>query len=199
MGQCRCAGPAHVRSSWCWRVLPSHPYPPSMGRLIFRKRHDSEGEPENAPEDPVVRQYRYLLRTAPADALAAAHAEAIPLLSEAHHESLLETIRATLLVGDHLTSTDDAKIAHPVINAEQRSPGQLLTALPAKALQALAASVLGSEASFGLLSGYAQWNGAEPEHLDDSAYEGDGFDANAGKGKTKRLGADGGGALGMLP
>lgn len=170
-----------------------------MSGLTFGKRNSPQGAPASTSEDPVVRQYRYLLRTAPADALEAAHAEAIPLLSEAHQESLLGTLRRSLLVGDHLTSSDHVKIAHLVTNGERRSPGQLLSALPAEVLQDLAASVLRSEASFGLLGGYAQWDGAEPELHDLSAYEGDGFDPKAGKGKTKRLDADGGAAFGVLP
>lgn len=79
---------------------------------------------------PVVRQYRYLLRTAPADALEAAHTEAIPLLSVAHQESLLTTLRSSLLVGDHLNPGDHRKIAHLVTQGERRSPSVLLAALP---------------------------------------------------------------------
>lgn len=169
-----------------------------MGRFTFGK-HEPHGEPANAAEDPVVRQYRYLLRTAPADALEAAHAEAIPRLSGAQQESLLVTLQSSLLVGDRLTVGEHVKIAHLVTVGERRSPGRLLTALRTDVLQDLAASVLGAEASFGLLGGYAQWDGAEPQASDGSAYEGDGFDPHAGDGKAKRLGADGGAAFGILP
>lgn len=150
-----------------------------MSRFTFG-RHKPQGEPADVPEDPVVRQYRYLLRTAPADALEAAHTEAIPRLSEAHRASLLATLRTSLLVGDHLTTSDHAKIAHLMTAGERRSAGALLTGLPPEVLQDLAATVLDSEASFGLLSGYASWDGAEPQPPDDSDWADGGYDPKAG-------------------
>jgi hypothetical protein len=146
-----------------------------MSRFRFGKRRDPQVDPADAPEDPLVRQYRYLLRTAPVDALESAHAEAIPLLSEAHRESLLETVRSSLLVGDRLTTSAHAKIAHLVTDGERRAPGQLLRALSADVLQNLAVRVLESESSFGLLSGYAGWDGAEPQPSDDSEWADGGF------------------------
>src|SRR5690349_15703187 len=110
-----------------------------MSRFTVGRRHDPHSVQADTDEDPLVRQYRYLLRTAPADALEAAHAEAISLLSEPRQQSLLETLRKSLLVGDHLSAGDHAQIAHLVTNGERRSPGQLLTALPSEVRQDLAA------------------------------------------------------------
>ena len=163
-----------------WRVLAELAYPQTMSRFTFG-RHEPQGEPADVPEDPVVRQYRYLLRTAAADALEAAHTEAIPRLSEAHQASLLATLRTSLLVGGHLTTSDHAKIAHLVTAGERRSPGALLRDLPPEVLQDLAATVLDSEASFGLLSGYAAWDGAEPQPPDDSEWADGGFDPKVGR------------------
>ncbi|GAB3083632.1 hypothetical protein [Pedococcus soli] len=168
-----------------------------MSRFKFGK-HDQRGESGGGKEDPVVRQYRYLLRTAPADALEAAHTEAIPLLSTAQQQTLLRSLQDSLLVGGRLGAGDHAKIAHLVTGGERTSPGRLLAALPADVLQRLATSVLAAEASFGLLGGYAHWDGAEPASAD-AAHEGHGFDPDAGDAKTKRLGADGGAAFGILP
>jgi hypothetical protein len=129
-----------------------------------------------------VRQYRYLLRTASADALDAAHTEAIPQLSEARRESLLQTLRSSLLVGDHLTTGDHAKIAHLVTVGGRRFPGQLPTALPPEVLQDLAARVLESEASFGLLGDTSTgMDGAEPQPPDDSPWASHGFDPHVGQ------------------
>jgi hypothetical protein len=153
-----------------------------MSRFSVGKRpQDPHDRAADAPEDPVERQYRYLLRTAPADALEAAHTEALPLLSEPQQESLLDTLRSSLLVGGHLTTNDHAKIAHLVTVAERRSPGQLLTALRPDVRQDLAAGVLESEWSFGLLSEYASWDGAEPPAPDASAWADGGFDSNKGR------------------
>jgi hypothetical protein len=127
------------------------------------------------PEDSVVRQYRYLLRTAPIDALEAAHAQALPLLSEPDRQTLLETIRNTLLVGDHLTPSHTSRLAHLITLGERRAPRALFSALPAHLLRDLATNVLDSEASFGLLSDYPDWDGADPETPDDSAWRDGGF------------------------
>jgi hypothetical protein len=156
-----------------------------MSRFTLGKRRDPHAKAADAPEDPVVRQYRYLLRTAPVDALESAHVEAIAQLSEAHREYLLETVRGSLLVGDHLTTSAHAKIAHLVTDGERRAPGQLLRALPAEVLQTLAAGVLESESSFGLLGGYAGWDGAEPQPSDDSEWADGGFNPKVSQRKPR--------------
>lgn len=153
-----------------------------MSRFGFRGQPEPPGE-ASGEEDPLVRQYRYLLRTAPADALEAAHGEAIPALSQANQESLLEAVQGSLLVGGHLTTRDHAKIAHLVTAGERRAPGQLLAALRADVLQSLAAAVLDSEPSFGLLGGYASWDGAEPQTPDHPDWADGGFDPQVGTGK----------------
>jgi hypothetical protein len=103
------------------------------------------------------------------------------MLSQAHQEALLDSIRSSLLVGDHVTTGDYAKIAHLVTNGERRTPGQLLSALPPQVLQDLAAAVLESESSFGLLGGYRFWDGAEPQPPDDSTWADGGFDPHVGQ------------------
>ncbi len=169
-----------------------------MSRFTFGKQQYPYVDPADATEDPLVRQYRFLLRTAPVDALESAHTEAISLLSQSHQESLLETVRSSLLVGDHLTTSAHAKIAHLVTDGERRAPGQLLTALPREVLQDLAARVLESESSFGLLGGYAGWDGAEPPPADDSEWADGGFDPKVSQRRprddprTGQAGAHGG-------
>jgi hypothetical protein len=157
----------------------------SMCRHTASRRQSREG-PE-VTEDPAVRQYRYLLRTAPVDALEAAHREAIPLLTQSDQAALLATLRSSLLVGDHLTTGDHARLAHLVVVGERRVPGQVLKALPSVMLLDLAAKVLDSEASFGLLSGYAGWDGHDPAPTDDSAWADGGF-APKGSPQTPRVG-----------
>lgn len=103
------------------------------------------------------------------------HTEAIPLLSEAQQQTLLATLKISLLVGDHLTASESTKMAHLVTVGERTSPGQLLGALPLEVLQGLAVKVLESESSFGLLDGYAGWDGAEPRPPDDAAWADGGF------------------------
>jgi hypothetical protein len=147
-----------------------------MTRFTFPRGHRDDPGSAAQEEDLVVRQYRYLLRTAPPDALEAAHSEAIAAMAEEHRQQLLDTVRATFLVGDHVSVTEGDKIAHLVVIGERRMPSALLAALPPAVFRDLAARVLDSEASFGLLGGYAAWDGNDPEPEDDSVWAGDGFD-----------------------
>jgi hypothetical protein len=111
----------------------------------------------------VVRQYRFLLRTAPLDALEAAHAEALPLLEAPVRASVLKAAQDHLVAGLRLGPDDTARLAHLVALGERRVPGAFIGACDARALQELAQAVIDTEAVWGLFGGYAGWDGAEPE------------------------------------
>ena len=166
----------------------------------FRKHDETPTGPSD--EDPLVRQCRYLLRTAPLDALEAAHVEALDAMDAAHRAHLLTTLRATLLVGGHVRPSHTRRLAHLVTSEEHRAPGTLLEALDAATLYELADKVLQAEACFGLLGGYSAWNGEEPEALDDSLWAAGGFSPKSGvrdlrvdpgRDQTFRFGGGGGG------
>jgi hypothetical protein len=159
-----------------------------MSRFTRKKNGSQRQSAAQAPEDPVVRQYRYLLRTAPADALEAAHAEALPTLPEVHQDRLLATLRDVFLVGDHVSTQDVPKLAHLLTAGERRSPGQLLPALPGEVQQSIAAAVLQAEASFGLLGGYQAWDGQDPQPESEGAWADAGFDPDSGRWNTNRRG-----------
>lgn len=132
-------------------------------------------------EDQAVRQYRFLLRTAPTDALEAAHAEALPRLSAQERADLLGTVQETLMAGQRLTSDDHAALGHLMTLGERRTPGVLLSAYPAAALQCLAEELLTTDAVFGLLAGYAEWDGVDPEPEDHSRWADAGFNPDSGR------------------
>ncbi len=124
-------------------------------------------------EDVVVRQYRYLLRTAPLDALEAAHREALSKVDPGDRAVVLRTVQTQLVTGAHLGVEDVEPLARLVCLGERRDPGALTEAMPPAPLKVLAQAVIDSEAAFGLFGGYAAWDGRNPprpqEH-DDSAY-----------------------------
>ena len=119
------------------------------------------------PEDVVVRQYRYLLRTAPADAMEHAHAEAIEPLDENCRAALLRAVQSGLVAGLRLSPQDVHQLAHLITLGERRRPGAFLGACEPRSLRALADGVVLAEASFGLFGGDAGWDGAEPVVPDD--------------------------------
>jgi hypothetical protein len=125
------------------------------------------------PEDQAVRQYRYLLRTAPRDALEAAHVDALTAIGPQHRGTVLRTVQAELVAGAHLQPDDIKPLAHLVTLGERRSPGVLTSSIPEQALSQLAQAVIDSEPAFGLFGGYASWDGLDPaaqEEHDDSEY-----------------------------
>jgi hypothetical protein len=142
-----------------------------MGLKPVRRTHSAPAQ--DAPEDQTVRQYRYLLRTAPIDALEHAHVEALEAIGPQAREIVLGTVQAQLLTGAHLKPDEVSTLAHLVTVGERRHPGALTTALPAATLHALAREAIHSEPAFGLFGGYAAWDGVDPqpppEH-DDSEY-----------------------------
>jgi hypothetical protein len=124
-------------------------------------------------EDVVVRQYRFLLRTAPADALEAAHVEALDAMGENGRAAVLRGCQTGLVAGLRLTADHVRSLAHLITLGERRAPGAFLAACEPHALRDLADRVLAAEASFALFGGYAFWDGTEPildPGVDDSAF-----------------------------
>lgn len=117
-------------------------------------------------EDQSVRQYRYLLRTASLDALQAAHHEALDHLDERQRALVLAAVRDGLVAGQRLAPGDTGAIARLVSIGERRDPRAFLDACDPAALHALADAVNLAEAAFGLFSGYAAWDGADPQPRD---------------------------------
>lgn len=136
-------------------------------------RRPKQAPSHDRPEDQAVRQYRYLLRTAPLDALEAAHVEALSAIGPDHRETVLRTVQSELVAGAHLRPDDIGPLAHLVSLGERRSPGVLTSSIPEPALSVMAQALIDSEPAFGLFGGYAAWDGVDPtppsEH-DDSEY-----------------------------
>ena len=113
-------------------------------------------------EDVVVRQYRFLLRTAPADALEMAHVEALSGLGWRDRGQVLAAVQDGLVAGLRLERGDVRALAHLVTLGERRAPGAFLAAVHPPTLRRLADLVVLAEASFGLFGGYAAWDGSDP-------------------------------------
>ena len=140
---------------------------------IKPSRRTAKPQPSDRSEDQAVRQYRYLLRTAPQDALEAAHVDALSAVGSLHRETVLRTVQAELVAGAHLHADDIRPLAHLITLGERRSPGVLTSSIPAPVLTGLAQAVIDSEPAFGLFAGYAAWDGvdpAPPEEHDESEY-----------------------------
>jgi hypothetical protein len=130
-------------------------------------------------EDPVVRQYRFLLRNAPPDAVEAAHVEALTQFGPEQRRVVLLAVQRGLVAGQRLQPSDARQIAHLIVLGERRTPNAFLASCEPESLHALAQAVIRSEACLGLFTQYSVWDGADPESTEDST--GAGFDPRVGQ------------------
>lgn len=110
-----------------------------------------------------LREYRYLLRTAPADDLDALHVGALLVLDPAVRAIILRTAQDRLQTGRDLTVDDVHRLAHLLTVAEVRTPGVLVAGLVDIAHERLARAVLRQAVQTDLLEGYDTWDGMDPD------------------------------------
>lgn len=93
------------------------PEPGSYGPTTSVARPDSD--------EAAVERYRYLLRTAPPDAIEQAHAEAFAQLTPEQRRGVLAQVSAEVPESERVTSDDPRQLARMATRAELRSPGTL--------------------------------------------------------------------------
>jgi hypothetical protein len=147
----------------------------SFGRRQHRDRRTG------SDEDPVVRQYRFLLREASPDAVEVAHTEALPGLDDEQRRAVLTAVQRGLVAGERLHADDTTQLAHLIVLGERRSPNAFLSACEPSTLLALSQAVIHSEGCFGLFGRYAAWDGADPEPEDESVWADAGFNPKVGR------------------
>ncbi|WP_159793506.1 hypothetical protein [Puerhibacterium puerhi] len=76
-------------------------------------------------DDVAIERYRYLLRTAPPDAVEQAHAEAFAQLTPEQRRRVLAELGSTLPPAERATSDDPQSLARMATRAEMRNPGTL--------------------------------------------------------------------------
>ena len=152
----------------------------SFGRM----HHDKDQR--TADEEPVVRQYRFLLRQASPDAVEVAHTDALSRLGEEQRRAILTAVQRGLVAGQRLQPGDTTHIAHLIVLGERRSPNAFLAACEPRVLLALSQAVIRSDACFGLFGPYAAWDGADPDTEAESAWSDAGFNPDSGRWNPAR-------------
>ncbi|MDQ4026179.1 MAG: hypothetical protein M3217_11935, partial [Actinomycetota bacterium] len=82
-------------------------------------------QPGRNPDDVAIERYRYLLRTAPPDAVEQAHAEAFAQLTPEQRRRVLSDLGSTVPAGERPASDDPQSLARMATRAEMRNPGTL--------------------------------------------------------------------------
>jgi hypothetical protein len=82
-------------------------------------------EPASTPEQDTIERYRYLLRTAPPDAIEQAHAEAFASMTPEQRQQVQAELSAVTPEHERPTSDDPQDLARAATRAEMRQPGTL--------------------------------------------------------------------------
>jgi hypothetical protein len=99
-----------------------------LDRLLGREEPGPRRAPgRTAPgsDEAAIERYRYLLRTAPPDALEQAHAEAFAQLTPEQRRQVLAEVSAQVPEAERATSDDPRSLARMATRAELRQPGTL--------------------------------------------------------------------------
>jgi hypothetical protein len=175
-----------------------------------------QAAPRN-PDDVAIDRYRYLLRTAPPDAVEQAHTEAFEQLTPEQRRQVLAEVGATLPPGERATSDDPRSLARMATRAEMRNPGTLeksfrgggaggmgFGSMVGSSLLGTVAGVVIGSAVANMLFGPAFGDPTTPVAEDAAAGEGDpgaedpGADAGGDAGAADTGAADAGGDEGMF-
>ncbi len=121
----------------------------------------SRGAPASADEQAIAR-YRYLLRTAPPEAIEQAHAEAFAQLTDEQRAQVLRQVTAQLPASEQTTGSDPQSLARVATRAEMARPGILERSLGAGGgpgfgsmmLSSIAGTVIGSSIAHALFGGF---------------------------------------------
>ncbi|GIG36538.1 hypothetical protein [Cellulomonas pakistanensis] len=82
-------------------------------------------QPPADPDQAAIERYRYLLRTAPPEALEQAHAEAFAQLTPEQRRQVLEGLSAEVPPAERAADDDPRSLARMATRAELRQPGTL--------------------------------------------------------------------------
>jgi len=182
-----------------------HGYAPAPGgQPAGRPGAGVPGVPRD-PDEVAVERYRYLLRTAPPDAVEQAHTEAFARLTPEQRRQVLEEVGSGLPAHERATSDDPQSLARMATRAEMRSPGTLEQSFRGGATgpgfgSMVGSSLLGTVA--GVVIGSAVANALFGPAFGDPSQDfagdagsdagSDGGDAGADAGYTEASGGDGG-------
>ncbi|HEU5223616.1 MAG TPA: hypothetical protein VFU07_08035 [Candidatus Lumbricidophila sp.] len=112
-----------VRPEQTWPPVPPQAPGAGAGTLAYS---GAGAAPAPMSEDQrAIARYRYLLRTAPPEAIEQAHAEAFAALTPAQRQQVLVSLQADAPANERPTADDPASLARAATRQELRQPGSL--------------------------------------------------------------------------
>lgn len=105
---------------------PQQPYSPQDGDLMGGQGASGAGQGgQPSDDDRAIGRYRYLLRTAPPEAIEQVHAEAFAQLTPEQRSQVLAQLSQDLPEAERPRSDDPGEMARAATRAEMRQPGYL--------------------------------------------------------------------------
>jgi hypothetical protein len=166
---------------------------------------DVQRAPEASPDEQALQRYRYLVRTAPPEAIEQVHREAFERLTPAQRQQLLQELNAAAPANEQVADpgrADPQTLARMATRAELRQPGALERTLSGPGLGGMFASsligsvvgsVIGSAIAHQLLGGFPHSPAAGDEPASDAVAD----DADSGgDADSEGFGDDLGGGFG---
>jgi hypothetical protein len=89
------------------------------------KRQSAQRVAGMSDDERAIERYRYLLQTAPPEALEHVHAEAFAALTPEQRQQVFESLKATAPAGDAPRAADPQSLAVSATRSEMRQPGTL--------------------------------------------------------------------------
>ena len=146
---------------------------------------------QRSDDEIAVERYRYLLRTAPPEAIEQVHAEAFAKLTDAQRTMIFEELTRNAPAGDAPRGSDAASLAQSATRSELRQPGTLERSFQSPSFGSmLGSTILGTVAGYVIGSAIVSAFMPTDTGADAGADSGDGGDAGAGAGDDAGAGAD---------
>jgi len=155
------------------------------GSAASQPRQPAASPPADLTDEQAVERYRYLVRTAPPDAIEQAHEEAFAKLTPEQRQQALRDLNTAVPEHERATSDDPRSLARTATRADVNRPGTVERAFGGGAglggglLGTFAAAYAGTVIAQSLFSELA---GAETGGEGDGGGEGDAGDAGADAG-----------------
>jgi hypothetical protein len=114
-----------------------------------QQQHPARPRANRTDDEIAVERYRYLLRTAPPEAIEEVHREAFAKLTDQQRQLIFDELTRNAPAGDAPRATDPASLAQAATRSELRQPGTLERSFQGPSFGSmLGSSILGTVAGY---------------------------------------------------
>lgn len=158
----------------------------------------AQGTARRTDDEIAVERYRYLLRTAPPEAIEQVHAEAFAKLTDEQRAMIFDELSQNAPAGEQPRGRDAASLAQAATRSELRQPGTLERSFQGPSFGSmLGSSLLGTVAGYvigsAIVSAFMPNDSGSTDASGDSGSDSSADSADSGADASADAGADAGG------